>query len=500
MSDETPKKKTAKHTSAGGSFVASVVGGVLLVVVLTMANYLAFRHYARWDWTSSGVFTLSARTEEVLRRLSANVEVNLLLPRNDSNFQEVKDLFDRYRAKSSRITLRTIDPQRDQAEYVAIARRYEIADTELPSVVAIVVSGDRHWNVNAEDMLSLDTESLDDESGNVTAKVKTEEALTGAILQVTTGRPTKVCATRGHGEWAVEGDAERSLRELSERLSRANVQLTDLATLGATAIPSDCDAVFVVGPTSAFSETEANVLLAYVRGGGNLLAALEPVITRERIDPTGLEHLASELGFDIDANLVLTSDRQFLMAEGQQVAFYVADYGEHTTTNLLRRTQSPSAMILTRSIRKHGDSRAVELLRTSAGSYGEASVSEIAGEVEPTRNGEDLAGPLSLAVAVEVGEAQGNARRGKVIFVGSTQWMRGQFVNEPQLANTDLLSAWVGWLTQRPALISIEPRRVNVRAVMMTPEDLDGLLFRVLGLMPAAALLLGFAVYWSRRS
>lgn len=498
MSDETPKAKPSAKSSGASSVAAAAIGGALLVVVLAMANYLAFRHYARWDWTSSGVFTLSARTEEVLRRLSANVEVNLLLPRNDSNFQEVKDLFDRYRAKSSRITLHAIDPARDQAEYIAIARRYEIADTELPSVVAIVVSGDRHWNVNAEDMLSLDAESLDDQSGNVTAKVKSEEALTGAILQVTTGRPTKVCATRGHGEWALEGDPEHSLRELSERLSRANVQMSDFATLGAASVPSDCDAVFVIGPTSAFSEAEANLLLAYVRGGGNLFAALEPVITRERIEPTGLEHVASELGLDLDANLVLTSDRQFLMAEGQKVAFYVADYGEHTTTNVLRRTQSPSAMILTRSIRKHGDSHAVELLRSSEGSYGESSVSEIAGEVSPTRNGDDMAGPLSLAVAVEVGEA--NARHGKAIFVGSTQWMRGQFVNEPQLANTDLLSAWVGWLTQRPALISIEPRRVNVRAVMMTPEDLDGLLFRVLGLMPAAALLLGFAVYWSRRS
>jgi len=256
-----------------------------------------------------------------------------------------------------------------------------------------------------------------------------------------------------------------------------------------------------VGPDHAFSEAEANVLLAFVRRGGNLFAALEPNLSHDRVEPTGLEHLASELGLDIDANVIMETDRQFMLTEGQPVAFYVADYGEHTTTNVLRRAQSPSAIILSRSIRKHGDSRAVELMRSSPGSYGETSTLELSGDVPPVRNGDDLAGPLSLAVAVDLTDAaHPNQPHGKAIFVGSTQWLRGQFMNEPQLANTDLASAWTGWLTQRPALIAIAPRRVHVRAVMMTPEDLDGLLFRVLVLMPAAALLLGFAVYWSRRS
>lgn len=494
-------KKPARKSAGAATTANAVAVGALLVVVIAMGNYLAYRHYARWDWTSSGAFTLSGRTNEVLGRLSQNVEVILMLPHNDSNAQEIRDLMERYRAKTSRLTLREVDPQRQQAQHLSIAHQYEIPETELGGIVAIVVAGERHWNINAEDILTLDAESLDRDDQDFTAQVKSEEALTGAILQVTSGRETKVCATRGHGEWSLEGDAERSLRELADRLGRANVRVAELTTQGLTTIPADCDAVFIIGPDHAFSEAEGNALLTYVRGGGNVFAALEPVIGRERIEPTGLEHLAAELGADIDANIILETDRQFLLAEGQPAAFVVAEYAEHATTSVLHRAPSPSAFILSRSIRKHGDSHAVELIHASPGAYGETSVTEIGGDVPPIRNGDDLAGPLSLAVAMDLADpAHPNAHHGKAIFVGSTQWMRGQFIDEAQLANTDLVSAWSGWLTQRAALISIAPRRVHVRSVMMSPEDLDGLLFRVLVLMPAAAMLLGFAVYWSRRS
>ena len=48
-----------------------VLSSLLLVAIALMANYLAFRHYRRWDWTSVGSFTLSDRTTTVLRELTA---------------------------------------------------------------------------------------------------------------------------------------------------------------------------------------------------------------------------------------------------------------------------------------------------------------------------------------------------------------------------------------------------------------------------------------------
>ena len=73
------------------------------------------------------------------------------------------------------------------------------------------------------------------------------------------------------------------------------------------------------------------------------------------------------------------------------------------------------------------------------------------------------------------------------------------FTLEEMVANFDLTSAWTGWLTRREALIAIAPKRVQARAVVMAEEDLGALAFRVLFLMPMSLLLLGVAVWWTRR-
>ena len=70
---------------------------------------------------------------------------------------------------------------------------------------------------------------------------------------------------------------------------------------------------------------------------------------------------------------------------------------------------------------------------------------------------------------------------------------------EPQFANLDALMAWTGWLTQREALIAIPPRRSDLQAIVMSEADVSGVALRVFVFLPAAILLLGFAVWWSRR-
>ena len=60
--------------------------------------------------------------------------------------------------------------------------------------------------------------------------------------------------------------------------------------------------------------------------------------------------------------------------------------------------------------------------------------------------------------------------------------------------------AWTGWLTQRETLIAIQPKQIDAQPMTITEGDLGGLAFRLVGLMPAAMLLLGFAMWWSRRA
>jgi ABC-type uncharacterized transport system involved in gliding motility auxiliary subunit len=516
-----PRAPSGAGSSAARARVASsALTTVFVIALYALVNYLAFRHYERFDVTSDRVYTLSDRTKAILRGLDRDIDVYVFVSRGERSFRDIDELIARYQAESPRLRVRHVDPERDPAQFRVLAQRHgvgglqDLQTGELSADVdLLVVAGDKHWKITRDDLVEFDLDSLDeDDPSTAKTKVKSEQALTGAIVQVTSGRDTTICVTKGHGEWSLEGGGETSLAGLRDELRRDNIALEEFVTRGLDAVPSRCDAVLVIGPRTAFSEAEATMLLGYVRGGGNLLVTADPLVRRDAFESTGLEGALRELGVLLDDDVVLERDRAAL-APGAPLGFFlVTRYGEHPTVRGLGRLEAPTAMLLARSVRPAEGSRAEPLLTTSPEAYGEGSLAELGGAVSPEKNGADLGGPLPVAVAVEArageragegderpGEA-GRSRGGRVVVVGSSQWLMADFLNRDDVANRDLASALVGWLVEREALIEIAPRRVRARSVTMTDEDVTSLLFKVLVLLPLAVFFLGVAVWWTRRS
>lgn len=481
----------------------------LLAAIMFMANYLAYRHYERWDWTSEGRFTLSDRSEQVLDELEEPIEIYLFLSRGEANFNDVKELTDRYRAESDRISVQYVDPDRRPSEYRQLMSRFGLRAAQLETgeviadVAGVVASGEDNWRISRDDLMSVDYDSVDT-GGAPQVDVKAERALTGAILQVTRGRPTKVCLTEGHGEWSVDGGGERSLWALQEELERTNVEVETVETLGAADISSACDAVFVIGPLRAFTEDEAAVLADYVRGGGDVLLTLDPVFDRDGVLSTGLEDMVREFGIEMDRTVVLERDRARQIGGSPLEPFLVTRFGDHPTMRALSAMQGRVVMHLVRSVRPMEGGRAVTLLETGEQSYAEGDPAGLDPSQQLAPGPGDMEGPISVGAAVELepeeAEDDDAARGGRLVVLGDSDWLSSELLQLPQFANVDLATALTGWLTEREALISIAPRKVDAAAFMLTDEDVTNLGFRVLVLMPAAVLLLGFAVWWSRRS
>jgi hypothetical protein len=149
------------------------------------------------------------------------------------------------------------------------------------------------------------------------------------------------------------------------------------------------------------------------------------------------------------------------------------------------------------------------LLRTSDKAFGATDIARIsvAGQ-EPTRGPGDLSGPLDLALALVVGahaddavaDKPANKPGSRLVVTGDSDMLQPALLEAPELANRQLASAWTGWLTQREALIEIPPKKVKSGSINFTQDGLAGLLFRVVVLLPAAALLLGLAVWFQRRA
>jgi ABC-2 type transport system permease protein len=484
------------------------MASLLFAAVLFMVNYLSYRHFERWDWTGEGRFTVSDRTEQVLAELTQPIDVYIFLSRGEVNFDDVRELTERYRAQSEHVRVHYVDPDRRPSEFRQLMSRFGLraAQLETGEVVAdlagMVAAGDKHWRITRNDLLSLDFDSFD--TGRTPqVDVKAERALTGAILQVTQGRPTKVCLTRGHGEWSLEGGGERSLWALEEELKRNNVEMEAVDTLGTSQVPEGCDALFVIGPLRAFGEKEAELLKRHVQGGGDMLLTLDPLFDREGVLSTGLEDMLRDFGIELDRTVVLERDRARQVGGSPLEPFLVTQFGDHPTMRALAAMQGRVLVHLARSVRPAEGERAVALLETSEKAFAVTDVAAIDPSQDLAPGPSDMEGPLALAAAVELdktGEGEGRPRGGRLVVVGDTDWLSSELMQLPQFANVDLASAITGWLTEREALISIAPRKAEAAAFMLTDEDVSNLGFRVLGLMPAAVLMLGFAVWWSRRA
>lgn len=477
------------------------VGLCLGLILVVVANYLSFRHYKRWDWTSEGWFTLSDRTREVLATLDQEIYIYLLFARGEMHFADLDSLLEEYRGATDKIHIERVDPDRDLARYQVLAAEFGIptlnTDMGLLSQIPVVVtSGDRKWKIEREDLIVEDFASFDDSSGP-RLNVQSERAMTGAILEVTSDTKTKACVTQEHGEWQLTGGDDRNLQRLVDELQWEKIDVEAVEVLGGKVIPPSCNALFIIGPQRGWSDLEIASLTTYLESGGDVLLALDPIITKDKIAKTGFESWLRDRGIELGTDVVLEFDPARVLPPGSIDAFIVTGFRPHRVTEPILERGGGAAFALARSVNVVEGGNAQVLATTSPRSYAEPNLKAL---LKAAAAGDPLDdrpfAEVALAVALEI-DAKGG---GRLIVIGDSDWLQSAFLDEIRFSNVDLLSSITGWLIERDALITLAPRKTNARSVLMTEGDLSNLFFRVVVLLPLGVLVFGFGIWWARRS
>ncbi|QQR89269.1 MAG: Gldg family protein [Myxococcales bacterium] len=299
----------------------------------------------------------------------------------------------------------------------------------------------------------------------------------------------------------------RSLLALRDDLERDNVHMESVPFGLSQNLLEQCDAVFVIGPTRAFSKSEAEAFAEYLRDGGNLLFALDPVILRQRVMPTGLEEMLKGFGIDVADNIVVEHDESLLPQKSPLERFFVTHYGTHPATQELIGSNAPLVMHQAREINAEEGSGAISILQTStkASTLSDLQALNTLLEGKATTK---AARSVSLAAATTVyvnaahGENNGTkgVAKGRVAVVGDSDFLSSSYLDAPELTNFYIASALTGWLSQRESLISIPPKKINRAQLDLSVADLDVLWWRVVVLLPSFSLLLGLLVWWRRRA
>ena len=484
---------------------------ILALVVVVLLNYISSQHYKLWDWTTERLFTLSDQSQQVLRELDQTVRIYVFLARGETDFADVETLLEEYKAVTSRLEIEWIDPDRDKARYQVLTDKFGVdswlaGETTLSQVPIVVTSGDRKWKVERHQLIVEDFDSFEDADGHK-LDLQSERALTGAIVEVTTGQPTNICLAQGHGEWELGAFGDRSVDDVARELDWEKIEIVPFDLRGGEDVPPSCVALFVLSPQRLYSPEEVATVDRFLASGGNVLLAFDPLLKKEKLQPTGFEESLGKRGIVVGSDLVIENDESRQLPGNPGDLFISIDLGTHRVTDTIRKRGGGILVAVVRSVDAAEGSDAEVIMQTSPNAVAESDLGR-ALATDPKAAGVTLK-VVPLAVAWEYVPPLGKDLKpvesdgpepGRLLVLGDSDWMSGELLDNPQLSNIDLLSSTAGWLTQREALINIAPRKTKARAVIMSDADLDNLLFRVVFLLPVAAFIAGFGVWWSRRT
>ncbi|MCD8133926.1 MAG: Gldg family protein [Clostridiales bacterium] len=267
-----------------------VLIGAVIVVVVNVLSYQLPEGVKNVDVTNQKLYTLTEDTYTVLEELDQDVTLYMLSSEEDAD-DIISKTLKRYAEASDYITVEYVDPTVSPNFYSTYT------DTTPTEDSVIVVSGDYSKVIDYYDIYeytvdySTYTQSISAYDG--------EGQITSAISYVTSGDLQTVYMITGHGET----DLDSSFTDALEKL---NLSVEDLTLLTEDAVPDDAAAVIINGPTSDFSEDDAQKIIDYLASGGKALITTSYEATG---DMTNFDSILAAYGMQVSQGVVMESDR-----------------------------------------------------------------------------------------------------------------------------------------------------------------------------------------------
>jgi ABC-type uncharacterized transport system involved in gliding motility auxiliary subunit len=489
MHGTTKKKLVEGSTLSAGMLVA--------LALLGLVNYFGWKYYQRWDWTRTQIYSLSEKTTNVLKALPQDVTITAITSPESPLAEPVAEILARYAAASPRVQVKSLDPTKNLIEAQRVLD--ELGTGYAPSSVKVAVQLGAEKRVFEEnDLAEFDFSAMQFGGGAQLGAFKGEQAITGALVELTSGERAQVLFTTGHGERKIDDVSPTGLQGLKALIGAENLEVEPWSSLGQAAVPAEADLLVVAGPKTAFTPPELAAFRTYLGGGGRMLWLLDPVLAAEgSFVDLGLGAFFSSFGVRLEEAVVVDPQRTvpFYGAE----TFGVSDFDAHPVVRSVGEGNLNVVFSLARPVARGTEAagyRVAELARTSGDGWGERTLS---GGGPVGKDAADVAGPVSLAVAVEASPSAGEeAGKGaaRMVVVGDTD-----FATDALLAsggNSVLVNDLFNWLLAREQLLGIPAKKTEQVKLSLTGAQLSTI-YLLVALLPLAAIAAGVAVYLKRR-
>ena len=462
---------------AGGYSTAAIVIVIAIAVAVNLFAGALPSAYTHLDTTASGLFTLSAQTQQLVSALDTDVTVYWIV-QSGSEDDTLGELLDRYVGLSDCLRVEKKDP----VVYPNFASQY--TSSTLYNNSLIVVSGDRSQYISYTDIYVTDYISYYT-TGSASTEFAGESTLTSAIDYVTGDNLPKAYVLTGHGE----SDLPSSLRENAES---EHYTFTSLSLLTEETVPDDADMVVIYAPQSDISETERDTLLAYLAGGGKMLMVLDYTETAQ----PNLAAVMAQYGMTLEDGIVLEGDSTHHMRGSNY--YLLPDIDSHDITDPIKDggyyILMPVARGLTLDTALRSGLTVSALLETSSDAY-----AKLDGYAMTTYDKEDgdTDGPFVLgAAAAETTE--GGEETQLVVFTSARMFEQATS-SLVAGANDDLFLNALDWMCERASAISIRAKSLDTEYLTVPTASASLLSAVFIAVLPLSFLAVGAVITIRRR-
>lgn len=489
------RRSTQESTNA-------IVATVAMLLILGLINFLAVRYASRVDLTENKIFTLAPQSQLVAQQLQQPVRVVIFSPNPEPIDEE---LLKNYQRQNKQLSYEYIDPQAQPG----IAQQFgaqSIGEVYLES------GETRRFvqTLNAQERLS-------------------ERKLTNGLLQLNSNRQQKIYVLQGHGERALD-PGQGSFSQAKAGITDEGYALEPLNLAEDPTIPEDTGVLIVAGPQRPLLEREVTAIETYLQRQGGVLLLIDPQGDPQATQTDfGLNPLLQDWG-------VRLSDRIIIDPAGQASGLgpgvtIVNQYGEHPITRGFNNGISFYPLARPLETQPIGEVESVSLLVTSDRT--EAQRLTPSGELQFDPN-TDPKGPFNLGLALSRtvadpgadpaessptpspspspeaspspspspspgdDSASSSKPQARLVVIGNAGFAADGLFG--QQLNGDVFLNSVSWLSQQDdELLSIRPREMTSRRIVMSPEQQISAATIALALLPAIGFIAAVLVWWKRR-
>lgn len=456
--------------------VQQALSALLVIAAIGLAGWLSQQYKHEFDWTANKRNTLTEASVKQLQGMKDPVKVIAFAPTGADNRAEISQFFGRYTEAKPDFVVEYIDP------------------IKKPNAV-------REYNVSNIGDLVIEYQGRRE---TVPAGSMNEPQVTPALQRLSFAEERWLVFLQGHGEHDAADTGSSGYGQFVQMLHDSGLKTQPLNLATMPRVPDNAAALVVAGPTTPLTAGEAEVLVDYVKNGGNLLWLSDPD------SPPPPAALTQLLGARFEAGTAIFPE--FAALGGDPSMFLTADYPRTPVTAGLREN---TAFPLVRAIAADAPTEGVAppaaafrpqpFLQTSADAWTETG--PLSGEIGFDA-GSEQRGPLTLGLlltrslpGVKPADAAADAKvptRGqRVVLLGDSDFLSNAFVG--QLGNSKLGLNLARWLAGRDDQIDITIPAAQDQSLDLSPAVVMLIQFGFLLLIPLLLLAIGLGRWLSRR-